>query len=188
MVLCGLGAFAGLSVHYIKTHPFVFNESFFSHAHCWKIADGYLHQYASEHDGRFPFHTNGYGDAILLIPGVWLECFSGPGYDTKAWEQARRTGGDVPEAKCGRVYVQGLSVTNDPEIIILFDKLPSPGDHRHLFSRIDAPPVREVVKIGGVEIIPESKWPAVAKQQVDLLVAAGIARKQAEMYYSTTDR
>lgn len=87
----------------------------------------------------------------------------------------------MPEAQCGRVYVQGLSVTNDPEIIILFDKIPSPGNHRHLFSRIGAPLVREVAKIGGVETINESEWPAVAKRQVELLVAAGIAPEQAEM-------
>jgi hypothetical protein len=147
-----------------------------------------LEQYAQEHGGRFPYHTNGYGDAVLLIPDVWLGCFSGPGYDTKAWEQGQRTGGNVPEDQCGRVYVQGLSVTNDPEIIILFDKIPSPGDHRHFFSRVGAPPVREVVKIGGVEILPESEWPAVARRQIELLVAAGIAREQAEMYYSEKAR
>ena len=181
--LCGAGALAGLCTWYVKAHPLVFNESFFGHAHCWKIAEGYLEQYAQEHGGRFPFHTNGYGDAVLLIPDVWLGCFNGPGYDTKAWEQAQRTGSHVPEDQCGRVYVQGLSVTNDPEIIILFDKIPSPGDHRHLFSRIRAAPVREVVKIGGVDIIPESAWPAVARRQIQLLVAAGIAREQAERYY-----
>jgi hypothetical protein len=177
-------ALAALCVRYVKAHPLVFNESFFGHAHCWKIAEGYLDMYAQDHGGHFPFHTNGYGDAVLLIPDVWLGCFSGPGYDTKAWEQARRTGGHVPEDLCGRVYVQGLSVTNDPDIIILFDKIPSPGDHRHLFARIGAPLVREVVKIGGVEILPESKWPAVVRRQIELLVDAGIAREQAERYYS----
>lgn len=183
-VLLFVAGFVAFCAYYVKTHPLVFNESFLEHAHCWKMADGYLAQYAQEHGGRFPFHTNGYGDAVLLIPDVWLGCFSGPGHDTKAWEEARRTGSDVPEDQCGRVYVQGLSATNDPEIILLFDKIPSPGDHRHLFSRIGAPQVRDVVKIGGVEIIPESEWPAIAKRQVELLVAAGIAREQAELYYS----
>lgn len=184
VLLCVVGGLVVFCTYYVKTHPLVFNESFFEHAHCWKMADGYLAQYAEEHGGRFPFHTNGYGDAVLLIPDVWLGCFSGPGYDTKAWEEAQRTGGDVPEDLCGRVYVQGLSATNDPEIILLFDKIPTPGDHRHLFSRIGAPLVRDVVKIGGVDIVPESKWPAIAKRQIELLVAAGIAREQAEMYYS----
>jgi hypothetical protein len=184
MFLCAAGVVAAFCTYYVRTHPLVFNESFFEHAHCWRMAEGYLAMYAHDHGGRFPFHTNGYGDAVLLIPDVWLACFSGPGYDTKAWEEARRTGGDVPEAQCGRVYVQGLCVTNDPEIVLLFDKIPTAGDHTHLFIRIGAPLVREVVKIGGAEIIPESEWPALAKQQIELLVAAGIAREQAEMYYS----
>jgi hypothetical protein len=184
VLLCIAGGLATFSAYYIRTHPLVFNESFVGHAHCWRMAGGYLKQYAHENDGRFPFHTNGYGDAVLLIPDVWLGCFSAPDYDTKAWEEAQRTGGDVPEDQCGRVYVQGLSVTNDPDIILLFDKTPNPGDHRHFFRRIGAPLVREVVKIGDAEIIPESEWPAIAKKQIELLVAAGIAREEAEMYYS----
>ena len=177
-------AAVGFSVCYVRAHPLVFNESFFGHAHCWKMADGYLAQYAQEHGGRFPFHTNGYGDAILLIPDVWLGCFSGPGYNTRAWEEARKTGGNVPEDQCGRVYVQGLSSTNDPGIVLLFDKIPTAGDHKHSFGRIGAPLVREVVTIGGVDIIPESEWPAMCKRQIELLVAAGIASDQAESYYS----
>lgn len=172
---------------YVRTHPLVFNESFFEHAHCIRIAEGYLVQYAHEHNGHFPYHTNGYGDAVLLIPDIWLECFSGPGYDTSAWKESQRTGGDVPETQCGRVYVQGLSATNDPKLVLLFDKMPSPGDHRHFFSRIGAPMVREVLTIGGgMEIIPESQWPEWSKAQIELLVVAGITRQTAEMYY--TDR
>lgn len=170
----------------IKTHPLVFNESFFGHAHCWKIADGFLQQYAHEHAGRYPCHTNGYGDAILLINGVWLGCFSGPGYSTEAWEKAQREGSNVPEDQCGRVYVQGLSNTDNADIVLLFDKVPTAGDHCHFFRRLSASLVREVVKIGGVTIIPESQWPAVVKEQIELLVAAGISRQQAESYYAET--
>jgi hypothetical protein len=182
--LLGAVVVVAFCVYYVRAHPLVFNESFFSHAHCWKMAHGYLLQYAEEHAGRFPFHTNGYGDAVLLIPDVWLGCFSGPGYDTRAWEEARKTGGDVPEDRCGRVYVQGLSATNDPDIVLLFDKIPTAGDHKHFLSRIGAPLEREVVTIGGVEIVPESQWPVISKRQIELLVAAGFARDQAESYYS----
>jgi hypothetical protein len=84
------------------------------------------------------------------------------------------------------VYVQGLSVTNKPEIALLFDKLPTPGgDHCHLLSRMFAPLGREVWTVGnGMRFVPEAKWPSYSKEQIELLVAAGIARKQAEMYYS----
>jgi len=83
------------------------------------------------------------------------------------------------------VYVQGLRDTDDPEIALLFDKLATPGgDHCHLFRRMTAPLGREVWTIGGgMRFIPESRWPAYAKEQIQLLVAAGIAREQAERYY-----
>jgi hypothetical protein len=103
ITLCSVGVVAVFCTCYVTAHPMVFNESFFEHAHCWKIAAGYLNQYALEHGGRFPYHTNGYADAVLLIPDVWLGCFSGPGYDTKAWEHARRAGAHAEEAACGRV-------------------------------------------------------------------------------------
>lgn len=144
--------------------------------------DGYAH----EHDGRFPFHTNGYGDALLLVDAGWDAALTGPGYDTEVFERTRRTGEDAPESEFGRVYVQGLSDTNDAEIAILFDKLPTPGgDHCHGFRRLSASLGREIWTIGsGMRFIPESRWPAFAKEQIELLVAAGIAREQAERYYS----
>jgi hypothetical protein len=79
-----------------------------------------------------------------------------------------------------------LSETNDPEIVILFDKLPTPGgDHCHGFRRLSAPLGREIWTIGGsMKFIPESRWPAFAKEQIELLVVAGIPRDQAERYYS----
>jgi hypothetical protein len=43
----------------------------------------------------------------------------------------------------------------------------------------------EVWTIGsGLRFIRESEWPDYSKKQIELLVAAGIARTQAEMYYS----
>ena len=141
--------------------------------------------YAHEHGGQFPFHTNGYGDALLLINNGWDAALTGPGYDTQVFERARKTGEDAPESEFGRVYVQGLRDTDNPEIAILFDKLPTPGDHCHGFRRLSAPLGREIWTIGsGMRFILESRWPVFAKEQVELLVAAGIARAQAERYYS----
>jgi hypothetical protein len=178
-------AVAVLIAFYVKTHPLVFNESFWGHAHCIKMSGIDLVIYAKEHGGLFPHHTNGYGDALLLLTNSWLPSLTGPGYDAGVFERALRTGRDVPESECGRVYVQGLSETNDPDIALLFDKLPTPGDHRQLLSRIGAPLVREVWTIGGgMQIVRESEWPGYARKQIALLVAAGLPREQAEMYYS----
>jgi hypothetical protein len=171
---------------YIRAHPLVFNESFWEHAHCIKGGGLSLDGYASEHGGRFPFHTNGYGDALLLVDNGWDAALTGPGYDTRVFERARRTGEDAPESEFGRVYVQGLSETNDPKIVLLFDKLPTPGgDHCHGFERLSAPLGREIWTIGtGMRFIPESRWAVYAKEQIELLVAAGLKRAQAESYYS----
>ena len=84
------------------------------------------------------------------------------------------------------MYVQGLSETTEPAIALLFDKMPTPGgDHCHFLARVSAPLAREVWTIGSDRrVIREIEWPAFAKLQIELLVAAGIAREQAERYYS----
>jgi hypothetical protein len=177
---------AALGLYYVRTHPLVFNESFWGHAHCMKGGGLGLLGYAGEHGGQFPFHTNGYGDALLLVNDGWDAALTGPGYDTLIFDRVRMTGEDAPENEFGRVYVQGLSNTNNPEIALLFDKLPTPGgDHCHLVRRIFAPLGRETWTIGGgMRFIPESRWPAFAGEQIELLVAAGIVREQAERYYA----
>jgi hypothetical protein len=170
MMMFGAAAVVVLfGIIYVRAHPLVFNESFFGHAHCMKSAGLGLESFAGDHGGRFPFHTNGCAAALAqAIAGGYCSGseLSGPGH--------------IP-----RVYVQGLSRANDGEIAILFDKVPTPGgDHCHLFRRIWAPLGREVWTIGaGMSFIPESRWPAYAKRQVESLVAAGMPKQQAENYY-----
>lgn len=190
VLFCGAVGVVVLCVFYVKTHPLVFNESFLGHAHCMKGGGLGLMAYAHDHGGRFPFHTNGYGDALLLVNDGWDEALTGPGYNARVFERARKTGADAPEVEFGRVYVQGLSDTNDAEIAILFDKLPTPGgDHCHLFRRMRAQLGREVWTIGGgMVFIAENKWPAYSKSQIESLVAAGISRREAEVYYAEKPR
>ena len=146
--------------------------------------------YASDHGGRFPFHTNGYGDALVLVNDGWDAALTGPGYSAEVFGRVRSSGEDAPESEFGRVYVQGLRDTDTTEIVILFDKLPTPGgDHCHGFRRLFAPLGREVWTIGGgMGFVPEEQWPAFSKEQTELLVGAGITREQAEMYYSESPR
>ena len=191
--LLGVGvvsATALIGAIYVFTHPLVFNESFFGHAHCIAIAGGTLRQYSVEHGGRFPSHTNGYADALVLLGGGVDFALTGPGYNTEVFKRVRRTGEDAPEVEFGRVYVQGLSETNDPSLVLLFDKHPTPGgDHCHLWHRLNAPLAREVVFIDGSHrTIRESAWPAFARSQVDLLVTAGIPRLQAQPFYDEAER
>jgi hypothetical protein len=43
-----------LAVTYVRSNPLVFNESFWGHAHCIKIAGFELSGYAQSHGGKFP--------------------------------------------------------------------------------------------------------------------------------------
>ncbi len=173
-------------VFYVKSHPLVFNESLWEHAHCMPQAASALLNYADDNGGRFPFHTNGYGDALMMIarePALFYY-ISGPGYDTSVFREALASGRDVDESRCGRVFVQGLTVTNDPRIAILFDKVAAPPDHCHFPRRLWAGYVREVCFIDGTwRTVPVREWANFAHQQVELLVEAGFSRTQAQQLY-----
>jgi hypothetical protein len=187
LVAASLGVFVLIGFVYVRAHPLVFNESFFGHAHCMPQASGALTQYALDHAGRFPEHTNGYGDALLMLsiddPTVW-SVLTGPGYDSDAYKKWLGKDVDVPESECGRVYLQGLSMYSNPEIAILFDKLPSPGDHCHFFKRLWAAPQRDVCLVSGWQQIKESEWPEFARKQIELLVKEGFDRAKAEALYA----
>jgi hypothetical protein len=89
----------------------------------------------------------------------------------------------MPEERCTRAYVQGLSDTNNPRIALVFDRYPTRGgDH---FRRPWGPPLREVAMLdGSMEVIREEKWPEFRRRQIELLVAESISRAQAEKLYA----
>jgi hypothetical protein len=138
------------------------------HSHCIVIAGGILAQYALEH-GHYPYSSNGYGDALLLVTTNRkdFQFFTAAGYDTKVFEYALEHGTHVPETQCGRVYVQMPGTNRDLNIVMLFDKKSRRGGR----------------EVDGAMFIRDANWPAFAKRQIDLLVAAGLTRKQAESYF-----
>lgn len=174
-----------LGLLYVKSHPLVFNESLWQHGHCMPQAASALLLYADEHEGRFPFHTNGWGDALMMLtPDRSWYFINGPGYDNSAFEEAFASGGNVDEKRCGRVYVQGLSVTSNPKIAILFDRVAAPPDHCQFPHRLWAGFVREVCFVDGSwRMVPVAEWPQFAHEQIELLVAAGFSRTQAQQIY-----
>ncbi len=178
---------AGL-VWYVRANPRIFNESFLGHAHCITQASGALHLYANDHGGKFPVHNNGYGDALLLLAPDHLTSFeliTGPCFSGAVFQKAKLSGANVNEAECGRVYVQGLTEGVAHEIVLLFDKLPTPGDHCHFISRFTRTFGREVLFMdGGHQFITTNAWPAFAEKQIKLLVEAGIPEKIAKSYYT----
>lgn len=169
---------------YVRTHPLVFMGT---HAHCIKFAGLQLEQYAGEHEGRFPSHPKGYPNALILMDEDCFHALTGPGYDATPLREAKRMGRELDEEDCGRVYVQGLTKKSNPEIAILFDKLPTPGgDHCPLPVRLWASLGREVWLVGmGHIFVRESEWPEFANKQVGLLVQEGFDRKEVERLFAS---
>ena len=109
--------------------------------------------------------------------------FTAPGDDGSLYRECMKTGAHMPEERCTRAYVQGLSDTNNPMIALVFDRYPTRGgDH---FRRPWGPLLREVSMLdGSMEVVREEKWPEFRRNQIELLVAEGISRTQAEKLYA----
>jgi hypothetical protein len=165
------------------------NNNHYIHQHCIKQAGMAFHLYAGDHQGRLPYSTNGFGNALLLLAdptndctGGFIACLCGPDDDGHVLKEALANHSIVPEEKCSRVYIQGLSENSDPEICILFDRNSCRGgDH---FRAPWKPFVREVCMLdGSMEVIRDENWPAFSRKQVELLVAAGFSRTNALHFY-----
>lgn len=160
---------------------------FHAHEHCIKGLGLAFRMYAVDHDGRYPFHTSGFGDALLLLvkdgqlpdPGG----ITAPGDDGAVFNECLQKGTDVPEERCSRVYIQGLSESNAYDnVVIAFDRYPTRGgDH---FRRPWGPPMRDVVlSDGSVQFLHEKRWPAFAREQIELLVKLGFKRSELEKLF-----
>jgi hypothetical protein len=141
--------------------------------------------YSSDHTGKFPASTNGFGDALLELvkydPTV-LHSICGPDDDGHLFQEAMTNGAILPEEKCSRVYVQGLTETNNPDICILFDRNSCKGgDH---FRSPWGHPLREVTFVNGSwHQVRDENWPEFVRKQVELLVADGFSKADALHYY-----
>ncbi len=158
---------------------------FHAHEHCIKGTGSILQQYAAGHKGQLPYEPSGFGDAILAFLKDDPEMagyFAAPGDDGSFLKSCLRSGTHVPEERCTRTYVQGLSETNNLDIAVVFDRYPTRGgDH---FRRPWGPWLREVCLLdGSMRVIAEENWPAFRQQQIELLVAEGFGRADAEHYY-----
>jgi hypothetical protein len=170
-LLVGVGAFW---FHHLKS----------VHKHCMKNTGLMLREYALDHEGVFPCHTNGFGDALLLLVKDRpqdIPYICGPGDDGHVFSNALPRGLHVPEAQCSRVYVQGLSETNDPQLCLIFDRRSVPGgDHFYGSGK----PLREATMLdGSMQTVPDERWAGFSRRQVELLLEAGFKREEALRYY-----
>ena len=141
---------------------------FHAHEHCMKNAGLSFRIYAGDHDGKYPFHANGFGDALVAFlkensPSEAI-FFTAPGDDASLLKKCLNDGTDVPEDRCTRMYVQGLNENSNPEIAMIFDRYPTRGgDH---FRRPWGPWLREVsLADGSMQAIREKNWPTFQKER-----------------------
>lgn len=161
--LVGLACLFGLPVVGMVLIGFL--DPFGRHQHCMKQTGMTLVQYAFEHQGKFPFHTNGFGDALVLLlkeMGERPKLVTAPGDDGAWLQEFVQTGAYVPEERCSRAYVQGLAQDSNPEIALIFDRYPTHGgDHARCPW---GPKLRDVSLVGGDhKIIKERDWPEFAR-------------------------
>lgn len=145
--------------------------------------------YSSDHHGQLPFSTNGFGNALLLLAkedSSVLHSLYGPDDDGHLFKMALQSDSIIPEEQCSRIYIQGLSETNDPSLCILFDRNSCRGgDH---FRSPWAHRVREVCLLdGSMQVIRDESWPEFSRKQVELLIAAGFSRNNALHFYPAAE-
>lgn len=167
----------------------------YAHQHCIKQAGMAFLLYAEDqdHDGKLPFSTNGFGNALLELADTnngsdylagFVACLCGPGDDGHVFAEALTNHSVVPEDQCSRIYIQGLSETNDPGICILFDRNSCRGGDHFRSPWPWGYRVREVCMLdGSMQVVPDERWPEFSRKQVELLVAAGFSRTNALHFY-----
>lgn len=163
------------------------------HKHCIKGAM-ILFQYADENDGRLPQSERGSADALLELstivdPTSWIPTFTGVDDDGSNFIEALKTGEDLREEDCTRIYVQGLTTKSIPGIAILFDRFAvKGGDHARRMP--GQPLLREVYFIDGSHrMIKNPDWNQFSADQELLLQLEGFTEQEIEGIYGnlTTD-
>ena len=188
---CLVGVTAGLAFLLLAgvggTFAIGYFNLFHAHEHCSKGLSLGLRAYANDNEGRFPNHTNGFGDALLLLlkEGHVMEprTLTAPGDDGQMFKDALEKGLDVDETKCSRIYIPGLAETNLYDgVALAFDAYPTRGgDH---FRCPWGKPIRDVAMAdGSVEFINEESWPRFATNQIERLVKIGLDRIEMEQVF-----
>jgi hypothetical protein len=164
-------------------------HSLYGHQHCIKATAMAFLSFADDNDGRYPYHTNGWGDALLLLvksnyADISLIC--GPNDDGRVFREAMEKGTDVPEELCSRVYVQGLTDSNASGLLILFDREPFPGgDHFYGLGE----PIRECLDGDGSMVqLNDKLWPIWRSNNMERLIELGFSRKEVEGYYPAENK
>lgn len=159
--------------------------------HCIRAVSMVLGGYAAGNGGKYPISNRGWADALLELSkseggDSWIPYFVGVDDHGELFKRSLTDHSDIPESKCTRIYVQGLSESSNPGIAIVFDRFSTEGgDHSRGLSR--QPKLREVAFVdGSMTVIKDADWPAFEKRQRELLRLQGFPTKQIEEIYALT--
>jgi hypothetical protein len=165
---------------------------FHAHEHCIKQAGLGFRTYAMDHEGRLPYDTNGFGNALLLLvkggylgdtDGVYsIGPITGPGGqggDLQEGAEDWRTHSRKPMQP--HLHSRSFGYQRSADCHPVRQKSCPGGDH---FRRPWGPLEREISLLdGSMEVRSDKRWPEFASNQVELLVQAGIPREAAKKYY-----
>lgn len=158
------------------------------HQHCIKSAIFILADYAGDHGGAYPESDRGWGDAMLSFASGpddtnWVRYFVGVDDDGAHLIRALKTGEDVIEDQCTRIYVQGLTEKSAPGTAILFDRESVKGGD-HFRGLPGQKRLREVITVAGThQMIQDAQWPSFVARQRELLKGEGFAEDEISRYY-----
>jgi len=149
----------------------------FGRSHCCLKNLGFaLAQYAEEHNGRFPAGKACPEASLSLLYGdtygVDAEVLRGKTVPVEQVEQKLKNGELLDPETCGWHYVEGLTLVDDPEIAIAWDKV----GLGHSGERLGGG--HSVWFLGdGERIVPASEWPAFLERQETLMANRTAAAK-----------
>lgn len=166
------------------------------HTHCIRGLYLALAQFAHDHGGVFPRSDEGYAQALMqLVSEHYLEprdlgLFAARGGDLRPFREALANHSVVRDEQASRVYVQGLRVGMNFEILLVFDKEPNIGDHFGTWPfGLWKEKVREVTDLGGgMAIYKAHDWDAVVSRQITLLRNEGFSDAEIGHFYNLTPK
>jgi hypothetical protein len=92
---------------------------------CILIVGGALESYAADHDGRFPSGSDCPEASLSLIYSNYVDAYllRGKSVPLDVVQKALTINGKLGAESCGWHYVEGLTLSDNPEIAILWDKM-----------------------------------------------------------------
>jgi hypothetical protein len=126
-----------------------------------------LEEYAQEHGGRYPFGGDSPEASLGLLYSNYVDAnvLRGKTVSLQTVERALAKNHKLDPDSCGWHYVEGLTLSDDPQIAVVWDKIGLGHNGQHLKNG-----GHEVIFVSGSElVISGPSWPKFLKEQQELL-------------------